>query len=370
MEFTNPYIIGAILGGGALLAVAALLLTRKRNYTDEELSWRRAVAISTLRMARFAFLDRSKIAEIVARKTSTTVGRKFLSLTRILKESVSTADLMDPAKFEALVTKVENKIDGLGLSKAELFKLAFALWEVGIVGYGLPVSELIADERLLTPILYRLAQGEDFHFNTETTSELQKLKGLYFVFSKNAGQQNITKSILFIAGYQTHEEIKATDGKVYRDHRAVAFEISKDPRFQNPIIRGGTFIPFLPQSMAFLSLRSKVCDDLRSGAFTSVIDSGANFLGGPMVTLDESFKYISLEHRPGELLRGTYLNRDVVGKLVAIKFEASINDEMVQNLGLLNESELEELHDLERMAVDELRASFEIADTQFGTRRP
>lgn len=358
MDVTNPYIFATVLVA-LLVAAAIFFFRRKRPYSDEELSWRRAVAISTLRLSRYEFLDRKKISELTAKKTGSAIAAKFLRLLQTMKTPVSASDLKDSPKFEALVAQVEKDIDKLGISRNDLFKLAFALWEIGIVGYGLPIAEIIADERLLTPILYRLAQGDDFHFNAEAATELEKLRGLYFVFSKTAGQKNISKSILFIAGYQTHEEIKTSDGASYRDHRAVAFEISKDPRFQNPIIRGGTFIPFLPQSMAFLSLRSKVCDDLRAGSFTGLFDPQSQLLSSPGVTLDESFKYVSLERRPGELLRGTYLNRDIVGKLVGIKFEASIDDAMIADLGLLNDSELEHLHDLERIAVDELRASFD-----------
>ena len=360
MEETILYIIAAVLVA-LLVGIALFFFNRKRPYSDEELSWRRAVAISTLRLSRYEFLDRKKISELTAKKTGPAIAAKFLRLVQSVKTPVAASDLKDSQKFEALVAQVESDIDKIGIPRNDLFKLAFALWEIGIVGYGLPIAEIIADERLLTPILYRLAQGDDFHFNAEAATELEKLRGLYFIFSKTAGQKNISKSILFIAGYQTHEEIKTSDGASYRDHRAVAFEISKDPRFQNPIIRGGTFIPFLPQSMAFLSLRSKVCDDLRAGSFTGVIDPQSRLLTSPGVTFDESFKYVSLERRPGELLRGTYLNRDIVGKLVGIRFEATIDDGMVADLGLLNDSELENLHDLERIAVDELRASFDAA---------
>lgn len=363
MDFSNTYIIAPVLVGIVLVAFVAYLFLRKRSYSEEEKSWRRAIAISIIRLSKNDFIDRSKIAGIVGGKTNPAIGKKFQRIALSLSQSVTAADIKDEAKFEEFIAEIERTIDRIGLSSSDLFRLALALWDMGIAGYGVPVDDLISDERLLTPILYRLAQGDSFHSSADAADELKELKGLYYIFSKNAGQENISRSILFIAGYQTHEEIKKTDGGAYRDSRAVAFEISKDPRFQNPIIRGGTFIPFLPQSMAFLSLRSKVCDDLRAGVFEGLIDPEAKILNNPAITLDESFKYLSLERRPSAQLRGTFLNRDMVGKLVGIKFRAQINDDMLNRLGLLNNSEIEQLHELERIAVDELRTSFDVTET-------
>lgn len=261
-----------------------------------------------------------------------------------------------------MISEMEGQIDKSRLSSTDLYSLAIALWKMGIVGYGLPVKDLIQDERLLTPILYRLAKGDgDFHIDEKMRDALDDIKGTYYVFSKFAGQKNVYKSILFVGGYQIHEEILISNGKPLRDQRAIAFEISKEPRFQNPIIRAGIFVPFAPHSMVFMSTKSRLCEHIRNGKWQShgVIAENASFYKQPGHILDDSFKFQTIERRPNRLLKGAFLDRDTVGRFIGINFSSQIDDEIVASLGIVNESEIEEMHDLERMAVDELRSSFD-----------
>ncbi len=335
---------------------------RKGGISEQQKSWRRSIAISVIRLKRFEFLDGKALALRVGADTNSKLGKKFFNLIGNRQIKFGDFEPEDAEKFELSISEIEKEIDKIGFSSEDLYKLSIALWNIGIVGYGLPVRDLIQDERLLTPILYRLAKGDgDFHLDEKMRDALDDIKGTYYVFTKFAGQKNVYKSILFVGGYQIHEEILIENEKPLRDQRAIAFEISKEPRFQNPIIRAGIFVPFAPHSMAFMSTKSRLCEHIRNGNWQShgAIAEDASFHKLPGYVLDDSFKFITIERRPNRLLKGAFLDRDTIGKFIGIEFPSQINDEIVASLGIVNESEIEEMHDLERIAIDELRSSFE-----------
>lgn len=340
----------------ALFATTALLVGyySKTRYDDEDRTRRDAVAAAALRVISKDLLDISKIRDDVTKFGGAHLGAKFEKLLLRLKSLSYSGRPFDPTGKDVLA--IAGEVEKLRLTKDQLLNLAANLWELGYVSYGLPVDKLICDERLLTAILYKLVRGQGFIADPSWLPALTDLGGNYWVFSKNAGHRTIYKSILVIQGFKAVGSFRVPNGEQRNEERAVAIEIVKDLRFENPVVRSGTFVPFNPQSMAVLSTNSEISHRVFRQEFSQITASSLVSQG---TTLEHPIKFVCLEKRPNEILRGTFLQGDQIGFFVALRMGGEINDGLIQELGILNDSEVEQLPTLERVAIDQLRSSYD-----------
>jgi hypothetical protein len=309
----------------------------------------KVVILTTLwRIRRNRFLSQPWLKNYIIAELSSgsQIEARLSSRVEKLSELVNLSVIED---YYDSVDRDESYFSKLGFNKIESKEIARALTENGLFSYGIPMKDLVQNDRLIMPFLYYLATQR--HKLTERSKEdVKGLTGVYKLFCKRAGSSDkkfIEMRLLCVLFTNDHGTSPRADTRPL-DGRGIAIEFSRNgsPRIS---VRRGVFVPFDTFNLLLLASAQRV-EDAFAGFFTD--QALQQFEFAPEA--DGYFNVLSMRKRSPREIIGTYQLGDKIGRFYGYQLEERIDPELLGTVGTLTEDQVRELPAHEQKEISQI----------------